>query len=67
MNKIAGLFGIVAILVAFGAVGTGDLQVAQANRSSYCEMVAIWDADAARGVPPAQRNGWPPYEGRCDD
>jgi hypothetical protein len=36
---------------------------------TYCEMVALWEADAARGVPHANRRGWPPYRGEgvnCD-
>lgn len=31
----------------------------------YCEMVARWHADAAAGVSPKNRTGWPPYQGEC--
>ncbi len=31
----------------------------------YCAMVARWKADAAAGVAPKNRTGWPPYQGEC--
>ena len=51
------------IIVAFGIVGHFDAQEEQAQHEHYCEMVAIWKADAARGVPANDRAGWPPFDG----
>ena len=32
----------------------------------YCETVAIWKADAARGVTANDRAGWPPFDVECN-
>lgn len=53
-----GLFGI------WAGVSTADALDAESSRQQYCEMVALWDADAAQDVAPEQRRGWPPYDGR---
>lgn len=34
---------------------------------SYCDMVEIWNAEAAAGVPPEQRRGWPDYDRVFDE
>ena len=57
------LFGMI---VALGAAGRYDALDEQAWYDYYCEAVAIWEADAAKGVPVNNRAGWPPYEGECD-
>ena len=31
----------------------------------YCDMVARWHADAAEGIKPKHRKGWPPFNGEC--
>jgi hypothetical protein len=54
---IAGLVFVVLIVLAAWLnhdANDGDV---------YCEMVALWRADAAQGVPHADRHGWPPYRG----
>lgn len=58
---------IVILLLALAAlalVGTMDAQDAERSHQQYCEMVAQWDKDAALGIAPEQRAGWPPYDGR---
>lgn len=50
-----------AIVAAFGFVGSFDAQDEQTQRDHYCEMVALWKADAARGVPANDRAGWPAF------
>ena len=60
-------WSIIALLLAFAALalaGTMDAQDAERAQSTYCEMVAMWDADAAQDVAPEQRRGWPPFDGR---
>ena len=53
------------IIVAFGIVGHFDAEDEQAQYERYCEMVALWKADAARGIPANDRAGWPPFDGEC--
>lgn len=58
--------GLIALIVAaFAFAGKGDLQDAQADRAHYCDQVAIWQADAARGISEHDRAGWPPFDGEC--
>lgn len=56
---------ITGLLLALGIwAGTIDAQDAENSHREYCSMVALWDADAAQGVAPEQRAGWPPFDGR---
>lgn len=56
---------LIALLLVFAAlVGAMDAQDAERSQSTYCEMVAQWDKDAAMGISPEHRAGWPPYDGR---
>ena len=60
-------WGLIALLLVFAALalaGTMDVQDAERSQDTYCEMVAMWDADAAQDVAPEQRRGWPPFDGR---
>lgn len=60
-------WSLAALLLVFAALalaGTTDAQDAERSQSTYCEMVALWDSDAAQDVAPEQRRGWPPYDGR---
>lgn len=60
-------WGIITLLLVFAALaiaGTMDAQDAERSQTAYCEMVAQWDKDAARGIAPEQRTGWPPFDGR---
>lgn len=60
-------WSLIALLLVFAALalaGTMDAQDAENSRQQYCEMVALWDADAAQDAAPEQRRGWPPYDGR---
>ena len=54
------VFAASFFVLAFSCDGIDDLQ---AEQDQYCEMVALWNADAKRGVSPEQRIGWPPYKG----
>jgi len=56
---------IIGIIIAMGIVGNMDAQEEERQIEHYCEMVAIWKADAARGVPANDRAGWPPFDGEC--
>lgn len=62
--QAVGLFFL--ILVLFGIAGHFDRVSEEEDRALYCEMVAIWHSDAARGIAPEDRSGWPPYQGECE-
>lgn len=51
-------------LFGWAMVSTADVQDAENAHREYCEMVALWEADAAMNVEPAQRRGWPDFEKR---
>ena len=60
-------WSLIALLLVFAAmalVGTMDAQDAEHNHQHYCEMVAQWDKDAALGIAPEKRTGWPDFEKR---
>lgn len=58
---------LIALLLAFAVlatVNTIDAKDAESVNRKYCEMTALWEKDAARGIAPEQRAGWPPFDGR---
>lgn len=63
-TKAWGLIALLLAITALALAGTMDAQDAERSQDKYCEMVALWDADAALGIAPEQRTGWPPYNGR---
>ncbi|WP_311949307.1 hypothetical protein [Halomonas piscis] len=65
------LAGIIAAMVALGAISKSDAEVRQQALNRYCEGVAIWRAEALRGIEPTRRAGRPEgrhsADERCDD
>lgn len=58
-NKV---WGYALIFIAlFSAVSAMDFQDAQKEEAHYCDMVALWKADAAKGIHKRARAGWPPF------
>jgi hypothetical protein len=57
------VLSMIALLAIFAIASTMDFEDAKVENQQYCEMVAIWNADAEKGIPKAERVGWPPYEG----
>ena len=55
----------VILVVLIGLVGYFDAEDADAQHTNYCSMVGVWHAEAAKGVQPNNRTGWPPYDGEC--
>ena len=55
------------LIVAFGIAGHFDAEDEQAQYERYCEMVALWKADAARGIPANDRARWPHSTGNAND
>lgn len=62
-NTLLYTAGFVGFLVIAGIAGQSDYEHEIEQEKAYCEMVRIWEDDAARGVPPNERAGWPPYKG----
>jgi hypothetical protein len=56
----AGVFGF---LLLIGIAGQSDYEEAVRQEQHYCDMVRLWEMDAAKGIAPDQRAGWPPYKG----
>lgn len=54
--------GLLLALVILGLVGRLDAQDEQRAAAYYCDQVALWRAEAARGVIPELRNGHPDYD-----
>ena len=63
MKTITYFVGFALLLALVGIAGQSDYEDAIAQDKAYCEMVRIWEEDAARGVPPENRAGWPPFKG----
>lgn len=58
------LLGMASLIAALLFVSGLDQEDAIQEDARYCEMVAIWLSDAELGIPPENRNGWPPYNDR---
>jgi len=53
----AGIAG--AFILAYGLIGTADMQEQERQAEQYCEMVEIWAETGGDA-------GWPPYNGKCE-
>ena len=54
---------IIAFLVAaFAIVGHFDAEEAERQTDEYCAMVSLYKSDAAAGIAPDQRRGWPEFK-----
>lgn len=47
------------------AAPLGDGADAIMDHAFYCSMVQYWENDAAKGIEPEHRIGWPPFRGPC--
>ncbi|WP_110685105.1 hypothetical protein [Salinicola aestuarinus] len=65
----AGLVAAAATLTVVAAKlpGPSAQEIELMQRDQYCQNVAQWNAEAARGVAPAHRYGHPDYDGIADD
>lgn len=52
---------VAVLLAAFGIVGHFDAEDAERQEQEYCDMVALYKADAAAGIAPDNRRGWPEF------
>ena len=49
------------LIVLFGIAGNSDFEHEQMEEQNYCDMVSLWKADKAAGVPEHDRRGWPEF------
>jgi hypothetical protein len=56
MRIIATIAGLILFTAVMGWVGNGDVEEAERQLETYCEMVQIWHDTNGE-------SGWPPYEG----
>ena len=57
MKITATIAGLILFTAVMGWVGNGDVEEAERQLETYCEMVGIWDESGGE-------YGWPPYDGR---
>lgn len=63
-NPVIRAIGIIILLaLAMGIAGHFDYEAQEADMDNYCDMVALWKADKAAGIPAHDRRGWPPFKG----
>ena len=62
MDTLKITLGLAAFIVLLGIVGRMDYEDEMHAQVAYCEMRQIWENDAARGVPAADRAGWPAFK-----
>lgn len=58
---------IIAIVAGASIIGHLDYEAAVKRHTIREQMEQIWRADAARGLAPSERAGWPPKIGGCHD
>lgn len=52
---------LMVIAVSLWAIACISDEVEAQQQAQYCEMTALWERDAARGIPAEDRKGWPDY------
>ncbi|WP_322528947.1 hypothetical protein R5R73_04730 [Salinicola sp. LHM] len=57
---------VVLVIASVSLTGPSDYEVQLMQQDRYCESVATWNAEAARGVAPERRYGHPDYDGIAD-
>jgi hypothetical protein len=62
MRRLKWVIYVVAVIAGFGIVGHFDAEEAEQQESDYCEMVTLYKADKAAGVPEHDRRGWPEFK-----
>lgn len=61
------LAGIALAFTGIAVAGAFDRQDVEASHANYCEGVAVWMAEADRGIRPEHRTGHPDYHGTAAD
>jgi len=57
MRIIATVAGLILFTAVMGWLGNADVEEAERQLETYCEMVQIWQDTNGE-------SGWPPYEGK---
>ncbi|APC45924.1 hypothetical protein QHH_12 [Halomonas phage QHHSV-1] len=58
---------LVALFHLTGWLQATDRQVSRASLEAYCTGVAVWSAEASRGIAPERRTGHPDYDERAEE
>lgn len=61
MKKVFTISFFVGAFLTLGILQSLDCKDIEAQIREHCELVAMWEADAAKGVPEAHRKGRPNY------
>lgn len=63
MSRTNWVIALGAALTVMALLGRADYATEQRILDTYCEDVAVWAAEAARGIRPEHRTGHPDYHG----
>lgn len=70
-TKAAAIATVGALLLGgaqvMGWMAETDADIERASVQAYCQGVATWQAEAARGIAPERRTGHPDYNGTADE
>lgn len=64
---LAAALALIVGLVVMTQIQTSDAEVRAERLETYCEGVAIWKAEGARGIPKERRAGQPDYRDIAED
>lgn len=59
------IIAALAALCMIGLLGHLDAQEEDVQLTAHCELVELWNRDAANGVAVSERIGRPDYNGSC--
>ncbi|MFW6344723.1 MAG: hypothetical protein ACOC0M_00105 [Halomonas sp.] len=62
LNRAMWVVIVAALIGAVMLLNVHDQRHEQAALEAYCESVATWQAEAARGIRPEHRTGHPDYD-----
>tara|TARA_B100001079_G_C15980073_1_gene327138 strand:- start:284 stop:520 length:237 start_codon:yes stop_codon:yes gene_type:complete len=66
-RKLFTAVGFVVMVACFAYTSAADSEDAKRQQREYCQDVAVWQAEAARGIAPMNRTGAPDYKGIAAD
>ena len=64
-TKTLSLIALVAIIGSMIVASNLDASDSERMHRQYCQEVAVWAAEAARGIDPHHRTGPPDYRGNA--
>lgn len=61
-NRWQAIAAFLLVVLAMGVAGHFDNEEAERQDAEYCDMVALYKADKAAGIPENDRRGWPEFK-----